>query len=110
MDCGRRNDAGPWEKSCYANRLYLPHVDVTPTILPNATRFGVCCICVEYPTRNIAARLALTQRPSAWLAAIGSLNHWRALNGPYSYPADSQWRVRPLSLPQRNPQIPDAGT
>src|ERR1700682_2297638 len=59
--------------------LYQPHGDVTPVILPNAARFGVCCTCVEYPTRNIAARAALTQRPSAGSAAIGGLNHWRAL-------------------------------
>src|ERR1700710_2901874 len=109
MASGRPYDAGRSEKLSYANVLYQPHGDVTPPILPNDLRFGVCCTCVEYPTRNIAARLALTQRPSAWLAAIGSLNHWRALNGPYSYPADSQWSVRRLSLPQRNPQISDAG-
>src|SRR5713226_1670188 len=59
--------------------LYQPHGDVTLAILPNAPRFGVCCTCVEYPTRNIAARAALTQRPSAGPAAIGGLNHWRAL-------------------------------
>src|SRR4030088_114237 len=95
MACGRRNDAGLLEKRCYANRLYQPHGDVTPVILPNAPRFSVCCTCVEYPTRNIAARAALAQRPSAGPAAIGGLNHWRALaNGPYSYPADSQRRVR----------------
>src|SRR5713226_4940446 len=79
MTCGRRNDAGPFEKRCYDNRLYQPHGDVTLDILPNAPRFGVCCTCVEYPTRNIAARAALTQRPSAGPAAIGGLNHWRAL-------------------------------
>src|SRR3984893_17027744 len=76
---GRRNDAGDPKKRCYANRLYQPHGDVTPAILPNAPRFSVCCTCVEYPTRNIAARAALTQRPSAGPAAIGGLNHWRAL-------------------------------
>src|ERR1700694_1312404 len=79
MACGRRNDAGLLEKCCHANRLYQPHGDVTPVILPNAPRFSVCCTCVEYPTRNIAARAALTQRPSAGPAAIGGLNHWRAL-------------------------------
>src|SRR5882672_571701 len=110
MACGRRYDAGVAEKRSYDNRLYQPHGDVTPAILPNAPRFSVCCTCVEYPTRNIAARAALTQRPSAGPAAIGGLNHWRALaNGPYSYPADSQRRVRLISLPQRDPQIPDAG-
>src|SRR3982074_1799008 len=93
MACGRRNDAGLLEKRCYANRLYQPHADVTPAILPNAPRFSVCCTCVEYPTRNIAARAALTQPPSA---------------GPA--PRDSQGRVRLISFPQRNPQIPDAGT
>ena len=98
------------KKRCYANRLYQPHGDVTSAILPNAPRNSVCCTCVEYPTRNIAARLALTQRPSAWPAAIGGLNHWRALNGPYSYPAGSQWRIRPLPVPRRDPQISDAGT
>src|ERR1700730_1685615 len=79
MACGRRNDAGLLEKRCHANRLYQPHGDVTPAILPNAPRFSVCCTCVEYPTRNIAARAALTQRPSAGPAAIGGPNHWRAL-------------------------------
>src|SRR2546427_37633 len=53
--------------------LYQPHGDVTPAILPNAPRFGVCCTCVECPTRNIAARLALTKQPSAGPAAIGGL-------------------------------------
>src|SRR5258708_23917090 len=65
MACERRYDAGPFGKRCHTNRLYQPHGDVTPAILPKAPRFGVCCICVEYPTRNIAERLALTQRPSA---------------------------------------------
>src|ERR1700744_5823953 len=31
-------------------------------------------------------------------------------NGPYSYTADSQWRSRPLKIPRRDPQVPDAGT
>src|SRR4030081_1206373 len=111
MVCARRNAAGPLEKRCYDNRLSQPHGDVTPVILPNAPRFSVCCTCVEYPTRNIAARAALTQRPSAGTAAIGGLNPWRALaNRPSNYPADSQRRVLLISLPQRNPQIPDAGT
>src|SRR5438105_1463856 len=80
--CGRRNDAGWFEKCWHDKELYQPHGDVTPVILPKILRFGVCCTCVEYPTRNIAARPALTQRPSAWPAAIGGLNHWRALEWP----------------------------
>ena len=59
-------------------------------------RFRLCCTCAEYPARNIAAWSALTQRPSAGPAAIGGLNHWRALDGPYSYAAGSQWRIRPF--------------
>ena len=108
--CERRYDAGVSKKLSYDNRLWQPHGDVTADILPKPPRFGVCCTCVEYPTRNIAERLALTQRPSAWPAAIGGLNHWRALNGPCSYPADSQWRIRPIPLPRRDPQVSDAGT
>src|SRR5580693_8336785 len=38
------------------------------------TPVGVCCTCAEYPARNIAARPALTQRPSAGPAAIGGTN------------------------------------
>src|ERR1700716_995014 len=110
MPSERRYDAGPEEKRCYANRLYLPHGDVTSAILPYRLRFGVYCTCVEYPTRNIAERLALTKRPSAGPAAIGGLNHWRALNGPYSYLAGSQRRIRPLPVPRRDPQISNAGT
>src|SRR6202049_3006798 len=79
MPCERRYDAGPFGKISYTNRLYQPHGDVTPVILPKAPRNSVCCTCVQYPTRNIAARAALTQRPSAGPAAIGGLNHWRAL-------------------------------
>src|SRR5260370_7440466 len=90
--------------------LYQPHGDVTLAILPNVPRFGVCCTCVEYPTRNIAARLALTKRPPAGPAAVGGLNHWRALNGPYSYLAGPQRRIRPFPIPRRHPQISDAGT
>src|SRR5258707_5863528 len=82
MPCGRRNDAGPLENRCYANRLWQPHGDVTSAILPYSPHFGVCCVCVEYPTRNIAARLALTKQPPAGPAAIGGLNHWRALEWP----------------------------
>src|ERR1700712_3698362 len=89
MAYGRPYDAARSEKLSYANVLYQPHGDVTPPILPNDLRFGVCCTCVEYPTRNIAARSALTQRPSAWLAAIGSLNHWRALKWPVQLPCRS---------------------
>src|SRR5260370_40720607 len=110
MACERRYDAGPFGKRCHTNRLYQPHGDVTPAILPKAPRFGVCCICVEYPTRNIAERLALTQRPSAEPAAIGGLNHWRALNGPDSYVTGSQRRIRSFPIPRRDPQIADAGT
>src|ERR1700736_5231762 len=110
MPCERRYDAGPFGKISYTNRLYQPHGDVTPAILPKAPRNSVCCTCVEYPTRNIAERLALTQRPSAGPAAIGGLNHWRALNGPCSYLADSQRRIWPFPIPRRDPQISDAGT
>src|SRR6516162_7461132 len=39
---------------------------------------GVYCGCVEKSTRNIADRPALTKRSSAWPAAIGGLNLWRA--------------------------------
>src|SRR3954464_6465711 len=78
----RRDDAALPEKPCYANRLWLPHGDVTSAILPYLPRFGVCCTCAEYPARNIAARSALTKRSSAWPAAIGGLNHWRALKWP----------------------------
>src|SRR5258707_11437783 len=109
MPCERRYDAGHIGKISYTNRLYQPHGDVTPAILPKAPRNSVCCTCVEYPTRNIAERLALTQRSTAWPAAIGGLNHWRALNGPYSFTTDSQWRIRIISIPGRDPQISDAG-
>src|SRR5476651_2609436 len=110
MASERRYDAGLSEKPCYANRLYLTHGDVTPAILPNPPRNSVCCTCVEYPTRNIAARLALTKQPPAGPAAVGGLNHWRALNGPYSYLAGSQRRIRPFPIPRRDPQVSDAGT
>src|SRR6202163_4444043 len=86
MPCERRYDAGPFGKISYTNRLYQPHGDVTPAILPNAPRNSVCCTCVEYPTRNIAARLALTKRPPAGPAAVGGLNHWRALEWPVQLP------------------------
>src|ERR1700716_4659064 len=86
MLCERRYDAGPFGKISYTNRLYQPHGDVTPVILPKAPRNSVCCTCVEYPTRNIAERLALTQRPSAGPAAIGGLHHWRALKWPVQLP------------------------
>src|SRR6266851_784582 len=82
----RRYDAGLLEKRCYANRLYQPHGDVTSAILPYSLQFGVCCTCVEYPTRNIAALPALTKRPPAGPAAIGGLNHWRALKWPVQLP------------------------
>ena len=84
---------------------------VTAAVLPNAGHFW-CMVagCVEYPTRNIAARLALTQRSSAWPAAVGGLNHWRALHGPYSYVTGSQWRSRTFPVPRRDSQISDAGT
>src|SRR6201999_2390849 len=96
--CERRNDAGPWKKPRYANRLYQPHADVTAAILPNVPRFGECCTCVEYPTRNIAARLALTQRSSAWPAAIGGLYYLRA----------HEWPVQlPCRFSMENPAFPD---
>ena len=41
------------------NTLYLPHVDVTPVILPNGGRFGVMLQCIERANWNIARRLAL---------------------------------------------------
>src|ERR1700680_4397982 len=82
----RRYDAGGSAKRCYDNRLYQPHGDVTADILPKGPRFGVCCTCVEYPTRNIAERLALTKQPSAGSAAVGDLNHWRALKWPVQLP------------------------
>ena len=42
---------------------------------------------LKYPTlRNIAERLALTKQPSALAAAIGGLNHWRALEWPVQLP------------------------
>src|ERR1700743_337038 len=61
MGYERRYDAGGLRNPCYAKGLWQPHRNVTPVILPNAPRFGVCCTCVEYPTRNIAERLALTK-------------------------------------------------
>src|SRR5580704_19757317 len=84
--CERRYDAGGLEKLRHDNRLYQPHGDVTADILPNAPRFGVCCTCVECPTRNIAERLALTKQPPAGPAAVGGLNHWRALKWPVQLP------------------------
>src|ERR1700687_3172851 len=83
---GRRNDAGVLKKRCYTKRLYQPHGDVTSALLPYPPRFGVCCTCGEYPTRNIAGRLLLTRRPPAGPAAVGGLNHWRALKWPGQLP------------------------
>ena len=85
-------------------------------------RTGLCILHLrQTSTRNIASRPALTQRPTAGPAAIGGLNHWRALymartatlpifngeSGLSSYLAEI--RKFPMLEPQVNTCSPSVG-
>src|SRR4051812_9139432 len=82
MPCGRQNDAVACKKVSYDKRLWQPHEKVTAVLLSGRGGFAVCCTCVEYPTRNIAAWLALTKQPTAGSADVGDLNTWRGAKWP----------------------------